>query len=67
MVTALASVGILLNIDRGSRSFQVWKKRWDKGRVFYCSIGHRIEDLRVPQVTEIMRRGMVWAASGRQG
>ncbi len=30
MVTALASVGILLNIDRGSRSFQVWKKRWDR-------------------------------------
>jgi type 1 glutamine amidotransferase len=19
----------------------VWKRRWDKGRVFYCSIGHR--------------------------
>ena len=41
----------------------VWKRRWDKGRVFYCSIGHQIEDLQVPQVTEIMRRGMVWAAS----
>ena len=30
MVAALASVGILLNIDRGSRSFNVWKKRWDR-------------------------------------
>lgn len=40
----------------------VWKRRWDKGRVFYCSIGHTIDDLRVPQVTEIMRRGMMWAA-----
>ena len=30
MIGALASVGILLNIDRGSRSFNVWKKRWDR-------------------------------------
>jgi type 1 glutamine amidotransferase len=44
----------------------VWKRRWDKGRVFYCSIGHRIEDLRIPQVAEIMRRGMVWAASAQR-
>jgi type 1 glutamine amidotransferase len=43
----------------------VWKRRWDRGRVFYSSIGHRIEDLRLPQVTEIMRRGMTWAASAR--
>jgi type 1 glutamine amidotransferase len=42
----------------------VWKRRWDAGRVFYCSIGHSIDDLRIPQVTEIMRRGMTWAASG---
>ncbi len=31
MIAALASVGILLNIDRGSRSFRVWKKRWNHG------------------------------------
>ena len=30
MVAALASVGILLNIDRGSRNFQQWKKRWNR-------------------------------------
>jgi type 1 glutamine amidotransferase len=24
----------------------VWKRRWDKGRVFYCSIGHELDDLR---------------------
>jgi type 1 glutamine amidotransferase len=23
----------------------VWKRRWDKGRVFYCSIGHTLDDL----------------------
>jgi cell division protein FtsW len=31
MIVALASVGILLNIERGSRSYQVWKRRWDRG------------------------------------
>jgi type 1 glutamine amidotransferase len=51
----------------GTRIPVVWKRRWAQGRVFYCSIGHAIEDLRVPQVTEIMRRGMVWAAGGRDG
>ena len=40
----------------------VWKRRWDTGHVFYCSIGHTLDDLKVPQVSEIMRRGMVWAA-----
>lgn len=32
MVIALATVGILLNIDRGSRSFHVWKKRWSRNQ-----------------------------------
>jgi len=31
MVTALASVGILLNIHRGSETYQVWKRRWERG------------------------------------
>jgi cell division protein FtsW len=30
MIASLASVGILLNIERGSRSYQVWKRRWDR-------------------------------------
>jgi type 1 glutamine amidotransferase len=40
----------------------IWKRRGDKGRIFYCSIGHRIEDLKVPDVTEIVKRGISWAA-----
>lgn len=39
-----------------------WKRYWDQGRVFYCSIGHELDDLKTPQVTEIMRRGFRWAA-----
>jgi type 1 glutamine amidotransferase len=42
-----------------------WTRRWDKGRVFYCSIGHELADLKVPQVTEMIRRGAHWAARGR--
>jgi DNA-directed RNA polymerase subunit N (RpoN/RPB10) len=38
------------------------KKRWNKGRVFYYSIGHILDDLKIPQVTEILRRGFKWAA-----
>ncbi|TDL77721.1 ThuA domain-containing protein [Palleronia sediminis] len=40
----------------------VWTRRWDKGRVFYCSVGHALDDLKVPQITEIVRRGLIWAA-----
>jgi len=31
MVAALASVGILLNIEQGGRSYSQWKRRWDRG------------------------------------
>ena len=40
----------------------IWKRRWDKGRIFYCSIGHPLADLKVPAVTEIIKRGVAWAA-----
>lgn len=43
----------------------VWKRRWNKGRIFFCSIGHTVADLEVPQVTEIIRRGARWAAEGK--
>jgi hypothetical protein len=40
----------------------IWKRMWGKGRVFYCSIGHTVQDFEVPEVREIIRRGMLWAA-----
>lgn len=43
-----------------------WKRRWDQGRIFYHSIGHRVEDLEHPTVREMTRRGILWAASGRK-
>ena len=40
----------------------VWKRRFAAGRVFYSSLGHVLKDLEVPEVREIMRRGLLWAA-----
>lgn len=44
----------------------VWTKRWGAGRVFYCSLGHTADILELPPVKEIMRRGFLWAAEGKQ-
>ncbi len=41
---------------------QVWKRHWGEGRVFYSALGHVAADFDVPQVREIMKRGMLWAA-----
>lgn len=40
----------------------VWKRRWGQGKVFYCSLGHHTSDLQAPEVTTIMRRGLLWAS-----
>jgi len=40
----------------------VWKRRYGQGRVFYQSIGHSTQELNVPEVREITKRGLLWAA-----
>ncbi len=40
----------------------VWKKMYGKGRVFYSSLGHAAKDFELPEVLEIMQRGILWAA-----
>lgn len=40
----------------------VWTKMWGKGRVFYCSLGHRPDVVEMPSVLTMMTRGMLWAA-----
>ncbi|MCO1654124.1 ThuA domain-containing protein [Pseudonocardia humida] len=40
----------------------VWTRRWGQGRVFVCTPGHDLDVLRVPQVTTIIERGLLWAA-----
>ncbi len=40
----------------------VWKHRHGEGRVFYSALGHVAREFEVPQMKEILRRGMLWAA-----
>jgi type 1 glutamine amidotransferase len=39
-----------------------WTKRWGKGRVFFCSLGHVAADFEVPEVRKLVLRGMLWAS-----
>ncbi|MFP3122024.1 ThuA domain-containing protein [Ectobacillus funiculus] len=41
----------------------VWTKSYGKGRVFYNALGHSVDVVTMPQVLDILRRGMVWAAN----
>lgn len=44
-----------------------WTKMWGNGRVFYNSLGHHDDVFdNSPSAQEIMRRGMLWAAEGKQ-
>lgn len=36
-------------------------RRWGAGRVFVTAIGHKLDDLDVPEVDTMITRGMVWA------
>ncbi len=40
----------------------VWKRKHGAGRVFYSSLGHVAAEFEVPEMKEILRRGMLWAA-----
>ncbi|NQT92882.1 MAG: ThuA domain-containing protein [Lentisphaerae bacterium] len=43
----------------------VWKRPYGKSRVFYTSLGHVYQDFDVPEVLEIVKRGIQWAARQR--
>lgn len=43
----------------------IWTKRWGKGRVFYCSLGHHADVLEAEPVRTLMKRGFIWAAEGK--
>jgi uncharacterized protein len=40
----------------------VYKKRHGAGRVFYSALGHSPAEFEHPQMREILRRGLLWAA-----
>lgn len=40
----------------------VWTKPWGDGKVFCCTVGHKLDDLDNPQVRTIIERGILWAS-----
>ncbi|OWJ67199.1 ThuA domain-containing protein [Inquilinus limosus] len=40
----------------------VWKRRHGAGRVFYSSLGHRVEEFENKAMNTILHRGLLWAA-----
>jgi len=45
---------------------QVWTKKWGHGRVFYNALGHHNDVFDIPEVWELMKRGLLWAAEGKR-
>ncbi|MEV1288961.1 ThuA domain-containing protein [Micromonospora sp. NPDC049679] len=43
----------------------VWTRRWGAGRVFVSTVGHKVDDLDLPDVRAITERGLLWAARER--
>ena len=44
----------------------VWTKRWGLGRGYYNSLGHHADIFDIPEALELMRRGLLWAAEGKE-
>ena len=44
----------------------VYTKMWGFGRVFYNSLGHVAKVFDIPEAIELMRRGFLWAAEGKE-
>lgn len=42
----------------------VWTRQWGSGRVFVNTVGHSLADLVVPEVQQLIVRGVTWAARG---
>ena len=42
-----------------------WTKRWGHGRVYYNALGHNNAVFDIPELREMMRRGFIWAADGK--
>lgn len=57
------AIHVLATTDFGDVAMPVaWTKTYGKGRVFYCSLGHSANVVRMLPVLTMMTRGMVWAA-----
>jgi type 1 glutamine amidotransferase len=39
-----------------------WTRAWNRGRVFYCSLGHTVDVLEQPSVRTLLKRAVHWAS-----
>jgi type 1 glutamine amidotransferase len=44
----------------------VWTKKWGHGRVYYISLGHKLNIVQMAPVTELIQRGMDYCLAGKQ-
>lgn len=40
----------------------IWTRTWGQGRVFVCTVGHKLDDLDTSEVRTIIERGLLWAS-----
>lgn len=40
----------------------VWTRQWGRGKVFVCTMGHKLDDLDHPDVRVLIERGLLWAS-----
>jgi type 1 glutamine amidotransferase len=40
----------------------VWTRQWSEGRVFVSTIGHKLVDLAIADITTMTQRGLLWAS-----
>ena len=40
----------------------IWTRTWGEGKIFVCTVGHKLDDLEVPEVRTIIERGLLWAS-----
>lgn len=64
VVAATSIVGDKMEWLSGVAMPLAWKRPWGMGRVFYCALGHALEDLQHPSVITMLRRAVRWAARG---
>lgn len=44
----------------------IWTKRWGQGRIYYTTLGHHADILEMPEVTELLKRGIKWVSEERK-
>ncbi|MEY9213270.1 ThuA domain-containing protein [Thermobifida halotolerans] len=45
----------------GLTSPVAWTRTWGRGKVFYMSVGHYLEDLQLPDAERMLAQGVAWA------